>query len=57
MPTDKKKSAATESGNTGRDKARMQRIQEERGAHDPGYRPTDKDAQIDASGARFKSDG
>lgn len=37
-------------------KTRERRIAEERGANDPKYRPTSEDAQIDASGARFKSD-
>ncbi len=50
------KRSATSNESQAEKKARLRRIAEERGAHDPSYRPTEKDAQIDASGARFKSD-
>jgi len=40
-----------------RDEARLRRIAVERGANDPTYIPKDTDAQIDASGARFRNDG
>lgn len=54
---DTRKHSATSDKTSSEEKARLRRIAEERGAHDPAYRPTETDAQIDASGARFKSDG
>ncbi len=36
---------------------RDRRVEQERSGNDPKHMPTEKDAQIDGSGARFKSDG
>jgi hypothetical protein len=33
------------------------RIEEERTAYDPHHAPTERNARIDGSGARFESDG
>jgi len=55
--TQDRKPAKTGAKQKDEDTARARRIAQERGANDPDYRPTERDAQIDASGARFRSDG
>ncbi len=37
--------------------AKADRIEEERTLFDPKHKPTERNARIDGSGARFKSDG
>jgi hypothetical protein len=39
------------------DAARARRIEQERSAFDLNHKPTERDAQIDGSGARFETDG
>ena len=39
------------------EEARARRIEQERSAFDLNHKPTERDAQIDGSGARFETDG
>lgn len=39
------------------DDAKARRIEQERTAFDLKHKPTERDAQIDGSGARFETDG
>jgi hypothetical protein len=39
------------------DDAKARRIEQERSAFDLKHKPTERDAQIDGSGARFETDG
>ena len=38
------------------DAEKARRIEQERAAYDLDHKPTERDAQIDGSGARFRSD-
>ena len=40
----------------GKDEARARRVEQERTAFDVKHKPTERDAQIDGSGARFEVD-
>ena len=40
-----------------KDDAKARRIEQERTAFDLKHKPTERDAQIDGSGARFETDG
>jgi hypothetical protein len=40
-----------------KDDAKARRIEQERAAFDLKHKPTERDAQIDGSGARFETDG
>jgi hypothetical protein len=40
-----------------KDDAKARRIEQERSAFDLKHKPTERDAQIDGSGARFETDG
>jgi hypothetical protein len=50
-----KKAGVPETGS--KDSAKARRVEQERSAFDLKHKPTERDAQIDGSGARFETDG
>ena len=49
--------AGAEKNGQDADSAKARRIEQERNAFDLNHKPTERDAQIDGSGARFEVDG